>query len=164
MRNNGERLVKVMEMVKNIAAILGLILSFFAVVTLLSKNVRSFLSKIIRKYSNSSESEKTIGEIKQMLEQHIKDDETFKKEIQEVNEITLEFTKTQCRNNIKNIFYKYNDTKCLPLYEKKTLMSIEDLYIGKLHCNSFAGFLLEEMKKWDVDYESEHVPSENNID
>ena len=161
MRNNGERLVKVMEIVKNVAAVLGLILSFFSVITLLSKNVRSFLTKIIRKYSNSSESEETISEIKRMLEKHIKDDELFRKEIQGANEINLEFTKTQCRNNIKNIFYKYNDTKCLPLYEKKTLMSIEDLYIGKLHCNSFAGFLLEEMKKWDVDYESEHVPSES---
>lgn len=153
-----------MEIVKNIAAILGLILSFFSVITLLSKNMRSFLSNTIRKYSNSSESETTISEIKQMLESHIKDDKSFKKEIQEVNEINLEFTKTQCRNNIKNIFYKYNDTKCLPLYEKKTLMSIEELYIGKLHCNSFAGFLLEEMKKWDVDYESDHAPNEHIIE
>lgn len=153
-----------MEIIKNIAAILGLILSFFSVITLLSKNVRSFLSKVIRKYSNSSESEETMDEIKKMLKQHIEDDNNFKKEIQEVNTITLEFTKTQCRNNIKNIFYKYNDTKRLPLYEKKTLMSIEDLYIGKLHCNSFAGFLLGEMKKWDVDYENEHEHEHISID
>lgn len=141
-----------MEIIKDIAAILGVILSSASVITLFSKNLRTALSNTIRKYSNFEHSEATIGDIKTLLESHIKEDKAFRVQMLQTNEVTLEFTKTQCRNIIKNIFYTYSDTKILPLYEKKTLIGIEALYIGKLNCNSFAGFLLEEMKSWDIDY------------
>lgn len=143
-----------MDTVKNIAAILGVILSAASVVTLVSKRVRTLLSGVIRKYGNSDESEETISEIKHLLEQHIGDDKRFKEQMIHNNEITLEFTKTQCRNIIKNIFYKYNDTNVIPLYEKKTLMCIEELYINQMHCNSYASLLLEEMSDWEIDYNS----------
>jgi len=145
-----------MEAVKNIAAVLGVILSAASVITLLSKTVRQFILSLFRRYGKTDEVSEDIGEIKRLLEQHIEEDKAFKDSAAATNDIMMEFTRTQCRTIIKNIFYKYNDTKILPLYEKKTLMCVEDLYINKTHGNSFAKLLLDEMSTWTVDYESSH--------
>ena len=145
-----------MEAVKNIAAILGIILSAASVITLLSKTVRQFILSLFRRYGKTDEVSEDIGEINRLLEQHIKEDKVFKDSVAATNDIMMEFTRTQCRTIIKNIFYKYNETKILPLYEKKTLMCVEDLYINKTKGNSFARLLLDEMATWTVDYESSH--------
>ena len=50
------------------------------------------------------------------------------------------------------MFYEYYNAKVLPLYEHKWLLKREDLYIRRLHGNSFASELIAEMKKWPVDY------------
>lgn len=150
-----------MEVVKNIAAVLGVILSAASVLTLCSKTVRNFIIRKFKKEKEKTDIQKSIAEIKEMLERHIEDEKEFKDNLAEMNEINLEFTKTQCRNIIKSIFYKYNDTKILPLYEKKTLMNVEDLYINRLHGNSFASLLLDEMKEWEVDYETSHPGEED---
>lgn len=141
------------EIVKNVAAVLGVILSGASVITLFSKTAREWVSGIIRKYGGQSDLEIKVDNLTSMLEKHIEEDQEFKTHMKDMNEITLEFTKNQCRNNIKNTFYQYRDTKVLPLYEKKNLMCIEELYIGKLKCNTFAKLLLEEMDGWSVDYD-----------
>ena len=151
-----------MEVVKDIAAIIGVILSAASLIALLSRKAREGLSALFNKYGNIDEVSDSISEIKSMLERHIEDDKEFKNSIIQNNEINLEFTKTQCRNIIKTIFYKYNDTKVLPLYEKKTLINVEDLYIKRLNENSFATLLLNEMSRWEIDYESSH-PEEQEI-
>ena len=151
-----------MEVVKNIAAVIGVILSAASLIARLSKTFRSAISKLFKKYGKSDEVSESIAQIKLMLERHIQDEAEFKEGVMQMNEINIEFTKTQCRNIIKTIFYKYNDTKVLPLYEKKTLMNVEDLYINKLHGNSFAALLLEEMSHWTIDYESSHPDEEAN--
>lgn len=145
-----------MEVVKDIAAIIGVILSAASVIALISKTSRNTILKLFKKYGKADEVSNSITEIKAMLRQHIDDENEFKENIAKMNDINIEFTKTQCRNIIKTIFYKYNDTKRLPLYEKKTLMNVEELYIKTLHGNSFAALLLEEMSHWEIDYESSH--------
>ena len=145
-----------MEVVKDIAAIIGVVLSAASLIAMFSKTFRELLLKIFKKYGNSDEVFESISDIKTMLERHIQDETEFKEGVVKMNEINIEFTKTQCRNIIKSIFYKYNDTKVLPLYEKKTLMSVEELYIKRLHGNSFAALLLEEMSHWKVDYDSSY--------
>ncbi|MBP5462748.1 MAG: hypothetical protein J6Y20_11600 [Lachnospiraceae bacterium] len=146
-----------MEVVKDIAAVIGVVLSAASLITLLSKTVRNAIAKLFKKYGGSDDIYDSISKIKTMLERHVEDEEEFKAGVMQMNEINIEFTKTQCRNIIKTIFYKYNDTKVLPLYEKKTLMSVEELYINRLHGNSFAALLLEEMSHWEIDYESSHA-------
>ena len=145
-----------MEVVKNVAAVLGIILSSASVIALVSKSARTALTKLVRKYGNAEEAETTIGEIKALLERHIADDDKFKSGFQAQSEINLEFTKAQCRNLIKNIFYRYEEVRVLPLYEKKTLIMIEDLYINRLKGNSFAELLLDEMRDWEIDYNNCH--------
>lgn len=144
------------EFIKDIAAVLGCVLSAAGVITLFSKKAREFVKKTV----HVDESSANVQEIKDMLNKHIADDGIFKQEIRQANEIALEYTKNDCRNTIKDIFYKYKDEKILPLYEKKTLMNIEELYINKLHCNSFAKYLLEEMREWEIDYENSHAEEE----
>ena len=151
-----------MEVVKNIAAVIGVVLSAASLIALLSKTFRSAISKLFKKYGKSDEVSDSIAQIKSMLERHIQDEAEFKEGVTQMNEINIEFTKTQCRNIIKTIFYKYNDTQVLPLYEKKTLMNVEDLYINKLHGNSFAALLLEEMSHWKIDYETSHPGEETD--
>lgn len=149
-----------MEVVKNIAAVLGVILSAASVLALISKTVRQFFSaifgRLFRKYGKTDQVSEDITEIKALLERHIDEEKEFKEHIKEMNDINMEFTRTQCRNIIKTIFYKYKDTKILPLYEKKTLINVEELYIKRLKGNSFASLLLKEMSDWEVDYESTH--------
>lgn len=145
-----------MEVVKNVAAILGAILSAASVITLVSKTVRRSIANFFRKYGKTDVVSDDIAEIKKLLERHIDEDKEFKKDVSATNDIMAEFMRAQCRTIIKNIFYKYDDTKVLPLYEKKTLMSVEDLYVNKLHGNSFAMLMLDEMSNWTIDYESSH--------
>ncbi len=152
-----------MELLKNVAAVLGVILSAASVITLASKTARSGISRVIRKYSNIDESRETISEIKKMLEAHINDDQEFKAGVEATNEVLMEFMRTSCRGTIKDIFYRYKDTKILPLYEKKTLLYMEELYLNALHCNTFAALLLKEMDKWAVDYESVHPGEESDL-
>lgn len=141
-----------MEVVKNIAAVLGTIISAASLITLMSKTARQAIAGLFKKYGNSDD----MAEIKQLLERHLEEDKKFKEDISEMNDISMEFARTQCRTIIKNIFYKYDKTKVLPLYEKKTLMSVKDLYVNRLHGNSFAIMMLDEMDGWEVDYESSH--------
>jgi len=154
-----------MEVVKDIAAVLGVILSAASILALVSKTARASIAKVFRKYGEADKVEANtdmIAEIKTLLEKHIEEDKGFKESIVENNEINLEFTRTQCRNIIKNIFYRYNDAKVLPLYEKKTLMNIEELYVKRLHGNSFASLLLDEMREWEVDYETTHAGEQDD--
>lgn len=149
-----------MEVVKNIAAILGTIISAASVIALASKTSRQAISTFFKKYGKTDEVSEDIADIKKLLERHIDEDKEFKKAVSATNAVMEEFMKTQCRTIIKNIFYRYNDVKILPLYEKKTLMSVEDLYVNKLHGNSFAMLMLDEMSHWTTDYESSHPGEE----
>lgn len=144
-----------MELLKDISAVLGVILSATSVAALLSKNVRAGLSSLVRRYSHASETAQAIADLKTLFEQHLEDDREFKAQSRAMNDILIAFMTTQCRDIIKTMFYKYNDTKVLPLYEKKTLMNVQELYIGKLHCNSYASMLLKEMEKWEIDYSAQ---------
>ena len=151
-----------METVKNIAAIIGVILSAASLIALCSKNIRAGLTKLFKKYGNEDSVTQSINEIKTMLEQHIAEETEMKENCMAANEISIEFVKTQCRNIIKTIFYRYRDTKVLPLYEKKTLLNVEDLYVKKLKGNSYAALLIEEMSHWDIDYDDAHPDDEND--
>lgn len=139
------------EFLKNVSAVLGVILSATSVAAIVSKNVRAALARLVGHYGHVSETTESINELKEMFSKHLEEDKAFKEQAQEINDILVAFVTTQCRDTIKNTFYKYNDTKILPLYEKKTLMNISELYIGKLHKNSYASMLLREMEKWEVD-------------
>ena len=137
-----------MEIVKNVAAILGAILSLASVITLFCRPIKAWLAQYLSKYQKEqadNERNQQIQDTLARLEKSIED-------IKEANDITVDYTREQIRGLIKEMFYEYYDEKVLPLYEHKWLLKLEDLYIRRLHGNSFASELIAEMKKWSVDY------------
>lgn len=149
-----------MEIVKNVAAVIGAFLSAATLVTLCSKKAKGVLAEAVKEYGKTEEQSRGLEELKELLEEHIEDDREFKERMKQANDLNVEFVKTQCRTNIKNTFYRYKETRVLPLYEKKNLMNMEHLYIDLMRCNSYASLLLKEMSKWDVDYGEEIAADE----
>nr|DAH60779.1 MAG TPA: hypothetical protein [Caudoviricetes sp.] len=137
-----------MEIVKNVAAILGAILSLSAVVTLCCKPIKAWLAQYLERYKKERDEDARENQLQETLVRL----ETAMNEIKVANDITVDYTREQIRGTIKGMFYEYYDNKVLPLYEHKWLLKLEDLYIRRLNGNSFAAELIAEMKKWPVDY------------
>ena len=133
-----------------------MILSAAALASLVSKSFREVLSKLFGKYGKTDEVSKELADMKNLCESNKK----MLEEIQANNAISVEFEKMMCRTIIKDTFYKYKDARALPLYEKKTLVYVKDLYVNKRHGNSYASLLLDIMDDWDVDCETTQPESE----
>lgn len=130
-----------METVKNIAAILGAILSLSAVITLCCKPIKLYIAKALKKYQSEQDDKIKQNTIKATL-----------KRIENKLDATVAYTTEACRGEIKNMFYKYIENKTLPYYEKMHMLHIEDIYVNKLQKNHYTKGLIEEMKTWSVDY------------
>ena len=130
-----------METVKNIAAILGAILSLSAVITLCCKPIKLYIANALKKYQSEQDDKIKQNTIKATL-----------KRIENKLDATVAYTTEACRSEIKNMFHKYIDNKTLPYYEKMHMLQIEDIYVNKLQKNHYTKGLIEEMKTWSVDY------------
>lgn len=130
-----------METIKNIAAILGAILSLAAVITLCCKPIKLYIASSLKKYQSEQDDKIKQNTLKAML-----------KRIENKLDATVAYTTEACRGEIKNMFYKYIDNKTLPYYEKMHMLQIEDIYVNKLQKNHYTKGLIEEMKTWSVDY------------
>ena len=130
-----------METVKNIAAILGAILSLSAVITLCCKPIKLYIANALKKYQSEQDDKVKQNTIKATLNR-----------IESKLDATVAYTTEACRGEIKNMFYRYMDTKTLPYYEKMLMLQIEDIYVNKLQKNHYTKGLIDEMKMWSVDY------------
>lgn len=130
-----------MEAIKNIAAILGAILSLSAVITLCCKPIKLYIANALKKYQNEQDDKLKQNTLKATL-----------KRIENKLDATVAYTTEACRSEIKNMFYRYMDNKTLPYYEKMHMLQIEDIYVNKLQKNHYTKGLIEEMKTWSVDY------------
>ena len=130
-----------METVKNIAAILGAILSLVAVITLCCKPIKLYIANALKKYQSEQDDKVQQNTLKATL-----------KRIENKLDATVAYTTEACRGEIKNMFYKYIGNKTLPYYEKMHMIHIEDIYVNKLQKNHYTKGLIEEMKTWSVDY------------
>ena len=130
-----------METVKNIAAILGAILSLAAVITLFCKPIKLYIANALKKYQSEQDDKVKQNTLKATL-----------KRIENKLDATVAYTTEACRGEIKNMFYKYIGNKTLPYYEKMHMLHIEDIYVNKLQKNHYTKGLIEEMKTWSVDY------------
>ena len=130
-----------METVKNIAAILGAILSLSAVITLCCKPIKLYITNALKKYQSEQDDKIKQNTLKATL-----------KRIENKLDATVAYTTEACRGEIKNMFYKYIENKTLPYYEKMHMLQIENIYVNKLQKNHYTKGLIEEMKTWSVDY------------
>ncbi len=133
-----------MEILEHVAAVLGVICSFSAVFTICSKSAKAFIANMFKKYGH----DENMTKIEEKLD--LMNDKLDS--IEALNAITVDFTREQCRGIIKDAFYKCYDTKTIPLYEHQYLLKIKDIYVNRLHGNSFAKELLEAMDGWNIDY------------
>lgn len=139
------------ETFKNIATVIGCITAAIGLITLISKSVRTRLTSFIVESSDKSGVESQLKKITDMIEQNEKADAAFRNRIEKSLSITLDATVRSLRLEIKDIYTKYKDTKILPIYEKKAILDIQELYIDKLHQNHWGKTLLDEMMTWEVD-------------
>ena len=141
-----------MELVKNIAAIIGLILSVTSVLTLCTKWGRSFVFKIIK------DNTKDLQDINQKQNETIESiNDSLNSLVSKIDELTndntiiKEILVQQCRNVVKNIYYKYHNAKKIPLYERKTVDKTYEIYHNQLGGNSYVQLLYNEICKWEID-------------
>lgn len=140
-----------METIKDVATVVGCIMSCMALMTAVCKPIRQKFVSFVIHSSGKDEVEKHLAEIKAMIAERDKKDAEFQRTVLDQLQITTDFTVAECRGIIKDMFYKYKGSRVLPLYEKKRLMEIQELYMTRLHQNHWGKTLLDAMADWDVD-------------
>ena len=134
-----------MEIIKNIAAIVGCILSIISLITLCTKGGRAFIRGFFRRNTKEiqDENKRQTADI-----QHIKKTlELMLNKFAGLEEVSMQ----QCRDTIKTIYYKYQKDKRIPLYERKTADKTYHIYKTIFHGNSYASLLYKEICKWEID-------------
>lgn len=139
-----------MEVIRNIAAIVGCLVSIITLLSICSKTGRAFITGLFKRntmtlHEENMQQTKDIKEIQETLNQMMI-------KFGGLEEVSMQ----QCRNTIKNVYYKYYKTKKVPLYERKTVDKTYRIYRDVFHGNSYAALLYNEICKWEVE------PSENN--
>ena len=134
-----------MEIIKNIAAIIGCILSIFSLITLCTKGGRAFIRSFFKRNTKEIQDENArqtsdIQHIKEILNLMLN-------KFVGLEEVSMQ----QCRNTIKTIYYKYCKDKRIPLYERKTADRTYRIYTDIFHGNSYGALLYEEICKWEID-------------
>ena len=134
-----------MEVIKNIAAVVGCLVSIITLISICSKTGRAFITGLFKRNTKSLHEEneqqtKDIREIQNTLN-------LMMEKFSALEEVSMQ----QCRNTIKNIYYKYCTVKRIPLYERKTVDKTYRIYREVFHGNSYASLLYKEICKWEIE-------------
>ena len=134
-----------METIKNIAAIIGCILSTISLITLCTKAGRAFIHGFFKRNTKEiqDENERQTSDIQQIK----KTLDLMLSKFAGLEEVSMQ----QCRDTIKTIYYKYHKDKRIPLYERKTADRTYQIYTTIFHGNSYASLLYKEICKWEID-------------
>ena len=134
-----------METIKNIAAIIGCILSSISLITLCTKGGRAFIHGFFKRNTKEiqDENERQTSDIQQIK----KTLDLMLSKFAGLEEVSMQ----QCRDTIKTIYYKYHKDKRIPLYERKTADRTYQIYTTIFHGNSYASLLYKEICKWEID-------------
>ena len=140
------------EVVKNIGSLLGLFLSITSVVGIVAKFQNKHYKRLFDEHSeeirkNDKKQTEEITEIKNTLNNLA----TKVDDLQKRFDIVEDFNAEICRNTIKNIYYQYNKTQKIPLYERKMADSLYKMYSEQFHQNSYGQLLYQEICKWEID-------------
>lgn len=140
------------EVVKDIGSLLGLFLSITSVVGVVAKFQNKHYKRLFDEHSeeirkNDKKQTEEITEIKNTLNNLA----TKVDDLQKRFDIVEDFNTEICRNTIKNIYYQYNKTQKIPLYERKMADSLYKMYSEQFHQNSYGQLLYQEICKWEID-------------
>lgn len=140
------------EVVKNIGSLLGLFLTCASAIGVVAKFQNKYYKRLFDEYSekirkNDEKQTEEIAEIKNTLNNLATKVDGLEKR----SDVDENFNAEICRNVIKDIYYKYNKTQKIPLYERKMADSLYKIYSEQFHQNSYGQLLYQEICKWEID-------------
>lgn len=151
------------DVVKNIGSLLTLILSGVSFAGIMTKFLHKRYDRMFDEHleeirKNDKKQAEEITEIKNTLNNlATKVDSLETKVDSKVDSLEKRFDVVEnfnaeiCRNAIKDIYYKYNKTQKIPLYERKMADSLYKIYSEQFHQNSYGQLLYQEICKWEID-------------
>ena len=129
------------DVIKNFGSLVAVVLSCVSLGQFLSKRIDKLFNEHLEEIrENDKKQTEEITEIKDTLDnlkKRFNVDEDFNAEI--------------CRSAIKDIYYRYNKTQKIPLYERKMADSLYKIYSEQFHQNSYGQLLYQEICKWEID-------------
>ena len=139
-------------MVKNIGSLLGLFLTCASAIGVVAKFQNKYYKRLFDEHSeeirkNDEKQTEEIAEIKNTLNNLATKVDGLEKR----SDVDEGFNAEICRNVIKDIYYKYNKTQKIPLYERKMADSLYKIYSEQFHQNSYGQLLYQEICKWEID-------------
>lgn len=140
------------EVVKNIGSLLGLFLTCASAIGVVAKFQNKYYKRLFDEHSeeirkNDEKQTEEIAEIKNTLNNLATKVDGLEKR----SDVDEGFNAEICRNVIKDIYYKYNKTQKIPLYERKMADSLYKIYSEQFHQNSYGQLLYQEICKWEID-------------
>lgn len=154
------------DVVKNIGSLLTLILSGVSFAGIMTKFLHKRYDRMFDEHleeirKNDKKQAEEITEIKDTLNNlATKVDSLETKVDSKVDslekrfDVVEDFNAEICRNAIKDIYYKYNKTQKIPLYERKMADSLYKIYSEQFHQNSYSQLLYQEICKWEIDQQT----------
>ena len=151
------------DVVKNIGSLLTLILSGVSFAGIMTKFLHKRYDRMFDEHleeirKNDKKQAEEITEIKDTLNNlATKVDsletkvDSLEKRFEKRFDVVEDFNAEICRNVIKDIYYKYNKTQKIPLYERKMADSLYKIYSEQFHQNSYGQLLYQEICKWEID-------------
>ena len=148
----GGRQLDFFDVVKNIGSLLGLFLSTVSVAGIITKFLSKRYDRMFDEHleeirKNDKKQTEEITEIKNTLNNLA----TKVDGLEKSSDVVEDFNAEICRSAIKDIYYRYNKTQKIPLYERKMADSLYKIYSEQFHQNSYGQLLYQEICKWEID-------------
>ena len=139
-------------MIKNVGSLLTLLLSTISIAGVITKILSKRYDRLFDEHleeirKNDKKQTEEITEIKNTLNNLTTKVDDLEKRF----DVDEDFNAEICRQVIKDIYYKYNKTQKIPLYERKMADSLYKIYSEQFHQNSYGQLLYQEICKWEID-------------
>ena len=150
-------------MVKDIGSLLTVVLGSVSLAGVINKLQHKrykewFDEHLEEMRKNDKKQTEDITEIKNTLDNFEKRFDSLETKVDSLEkrfekrfDVVEDFNAEICRNVIKDIYYKYNKTQKIPLYERKMADSLYKIYSEQFHQNSYGQLLYQEICKWEID-------------
>lgn len=137
-----------MDMVKSIGSILGYVISLLTLITLIKTKFLGLLDGRIKKESGSEDINTRVENIEAMLDKLVKNEDQFKKDVNESLQRQDGACKQMMANIIETTYFANRTKRQLTTIELKRVISAYAVY-HELHGNSYITEIYEEMLGWE---------------
>lgn len=145
-----------MEIVKNVASVIGCVVSFLGLFALIKTKFLSTLGTYVKKETNTDANDlahkqmnERIDRIEKVLKDYITSDEDFKQTLR----IHIKGQDDACRQLmagvIEDTYRQHLTDKTLDSVEWKRIVSAYGVYHDELHGNSYISEVYNEMQSWE---------------